>query len=214
MSSALPAPDRPAVPAPIPPRHGRGVFDKRRDHPRDRRSTRVYTKHGLDRLRTAVKQLGARTVDRRTRVGRALAECCDNLIADLGGPEALSTQQRALVETVVTTKLLLDSIDAWLLTQPSVIRKRALLPVVRERAQLADGFARYLGQLGLERREPAPPTVEERAARVRARQEAEAQPASLGASQEDDPAPGEAEGRHSPIGGRLEAPGTPGEEGA
>jgi hypothetical protein len=28
-----------------------------------------------------------------------------------------------------------------------------LLPVVRERQQLADGLARYLGQLGLERKE-------------------------------------------------------------
>ena len=49
---------------------------------------------------------------------------------------------------------MLDSIDAWLLTQRSLInaRKRSLLPAVRERQQLADGLARYLGQLGLERK--------------------------------------------------------------
>jgi hypothetical protein len=59
-----------------------------------------------------------------------------------------------VVELAVHTKLLLDSIDAWLLRQPSLIdrRKRALLPVVRERQHLADALARYLGLLGLEHR--------------------------------------------------------------
>jgi len=60
-----------------------------------------------------------------------------------------------VIELAVRTKLLLDSIDAWLLVQPSLVnaRKRALLPVVRERQALADALARYLGQLGLERRQ-------------------------------------------------------------
>jgi hypothetical protein len=54
----------------------------------------------------------------------------------------------------VKWKLLLDSIDAWPLTHSSLInkRKKALLPVVLQRQQLADGFARYMAQLGLERR--------------------------------------------------------------
>jgi hypothetical protein len=49
---------------------------------------------------------------------------------------------------------LLDSIDAWLLVQPSLVdkRRRCMLPVVRERTQLADALGRYLGQLGLRRR--------------------------------------------------------------
>jgi hypothetical protein len=48
----------------------------------------------------------------------------------------------------------LDSIDAWLLTQPTLVnvRKRTLIPVVLQRQTLADGLARYLSQLGLERR--------------------------------------------------------------
>jgi hypothetical protein len=32
------------------------------------------------------------------------------------------------------------------------VRKRSLIPVVLQRQALADGLARYLGQLGLERR--------------------------------------------------------------
>jgi hypothetical protein len=41
-----------------------------------------------------------------------------------------------------------------LLTQPTLIneRQRALLPVILQRQTLADGFTRYLSQLGLERR--------------------------------------------------------------
>ena len=70
---------------------------------------------------------------------------------------ALITFQRsqsALVDLTVKSKLLLDAIDAWLLTQPTQInkRKRALLPVILQRQTLADGFTRYLSQLGLERR--------------------------------------------------------------
>ncbi len=113
-------------------------------------------RHGLTVLRHAVRKLGGRVIDRRTSLGRALARWRAELIDDLGGRDAISTQQAAVVELAVTTKLLLDSIDAWLLTQPSLVnvRKRALLPVVRERTQLADALARYLGQLGLERRAP------------------------------------------------------------
>lgn len=58
-------------------------------------------------------------------------------------------------------KLLLESVDAWLLVQPSLVngRKRALLPVVRERQALADSLARYLTQLGLERRAKPLPSL-------------------------------------------------------
>jgi hypothetical protein len=55
----------------------------------------------------------------------------------------------------VKSKLLLDSIDVWLLTQESLVnkRKRSLIPVVIQRQALADGLARYMAQLGLERRQ-------------------------------------------------------------
>lgn len=116
--------------------------------PRPYRKSRVYT------LKRAVRTLGSRTIDRRTRVGKALAAWCDDLARDLGGLDGLSTQQRAIIEQAATTRLLLDSIDAWLVRQPSLVdrRKRALLPVVRERQQLADALIRYLTALGLDRK--------------------------------------------------------------
>ena len=115
---------------------------------------RSYAKHGLTTLKKAVKGLGGRVIDRRTTLGKALAKWRGDLIQDLGGREAISTQQEALVDLCVKSKLILDSIDAWLLVQPSLVnaRKRSLLPAVRERQQLADGLARYLNQLGLERK--------------------------------------------------------------
>jgi hypothetical protein len=116
------------------------------------KSRRQYHKHGLTILKRAVNTVGNRVIDRRTVTGRALAKWRADLIQDLGGD--VSTQQSAIVDLAVKSKLILDSIDVWLLTQSSLInmRKRSLLPVVIQRQQLADGLARYLTTLGLERR--------------------------------------------------------------
>jgi hypothetical protein len=90
----------------------------------------------------------------RTRTGKALAQWRVGLIADLGGQDNVSVQQATLVDLCVKSKLLLDSIDTWLLNQNTLVnpRKKALLPVVTQRQQLADGLAKYLSMLGLERR--------------------------------------------------------------
>jgi hypothetical protein len=108
--------------------------------------------HGLTVLKHAVNGLGNRVIDRRTVTGKALARWRKDLIADLGGD--VSTQQSTIVDLAVKSKLLLDSIDVWLLTQESLVnkRKRSLIPVVKERQSLADGLAKYMAMLGLERR--------------------------------------------------------------
>src|SRR5262245_15530272 len=69
--------------------------------------------HGIHTLKRAVVTLGSRSIDRRTSVGRALAEWRRDLIADLGGPEQLSKQREALVDLCVREKLMLDTIDAF-----------------------------------------------------------------------------------------------------
>jgi hypothetical protein len=78
----------------------------------------------------------------------------EQLIDDLGGIEQVSAQQLTVLELAARTKILLDGIDAWLFEQPSLVnkRERRLFAVVKERQQLADSLARYMGQLGLERR--------------------------------------------------------------
>ena len=77
-----------------------------------------------------------------------------DLARDLGSLP--STGQLAVVDLAVRTKSMLDSIDAWLLTQPTLVvrRRKALLPAVRERQQLADGLARYLSPGYTSRRRP------------------------------------------------------------
>ena len=109
-------------------------------------------KHGLTPLKRAVNTLGNRFLDRRTVVSKALVQWRADLIRDLGGD--ISTQQDAIVTLAVKTKLLLDSIDVWLLQQDSLIlkRKRAIIPAVGQRQALADALSRYMAQLGLHRR--------------------------------------------------------------
>ena len=128
---------------------------------RRQKSRRTYSKHGLTTLKRAVNGLGNRALDKRTATAKALVKWRNDLIADLGGD--VSTQQGAIIDLAVKSKLILDSIDTWLLVQPSLVnaRKRSLLPVVKERQALADGLARYLSQLGLRRRAPRQETLNE-----------------------------------------------------
>jgi len=103
---------------------------------------RSNLKHGLYTLRTAVQTLGRRALpSRSTALGRALHEWRTSLVADLeGGPDAVSTQQRSLVALATTTKLMVDSIDAYVLTMGSLVdkRHRRLSAVVRERQALVN----------------------------------------------------------------------------
>jgi hypothetical protein len=119
--------------------------------------------HGAHTLKRAVKELAARAIDQRTTVGKALAAWRSELLADLGGIEAVSTQELALVEEAVKTKLILDSVDAWVLTQSTLINKRAksVLPVVRDRQALVNTLRGLLSDLGLKRRSRQEPTLSE-----------------------------------------------------
>ncbi len=120
---------------------------------------RTYTRHGLNALKARVKVRGLAAIDRRTAAARTLIAWRRELIADLGGEQAISAQQRALVELAVRTRLFVESLDAWIMGQPSLVnaRRRAAHPVVQQRQQFADALSRYLAQLGLERRTAAEP---------------------------------------------------------
>ncbi len=109
-------------------------------------------KHGLNPLKRAVNTLGNRLLDKRTRASKALVQWRADLIRDLG--DDISTQQDAIVTLAVKTKLILDSIDVWLLQQDTLIikRKKTIIPAVIQRQQLADALSRYMAQLGLQRR--------------------------------------------------------------
>ena len=112
---------------------------------------RPYTRHGLHAVRAKVKVAGLSALDRRTVAARALVEWRKDLIDDLGGDSAISAQQRALVEVATRTRLYVDHLDAFLMSQRSLVngKRKAVLPVLRERQSLADSLSRILTQLGL-----------------------------------------------------------------
>jgi hypothetical protein len=107
----------------------------------------------LKRAIEEVASRGRKVIDTRTRVGKALMAWRAQLMEELGGAEQLSTQQICIVDICVRQKMLLDSLDSWLLRLPSIVdkRRRQLIPAVGQRQVLADGLARYLGTLGLAR---------------------------------------------------------------
>jgi hypothetical protein len=111
------------------------------------------SRHGLSRAMVRVKLAGMDAIDHRTSAARALLQWREQLITDLGGLEHLSAQRLGLVELACRTKAIVDAVDSWLLSQPSIVNKkrRALLPIVMQRQTLCDSLARLLGQLGLSR---------------------------------------------------------------
>jgi len=122
--------------------------------------------HGVKALKRAINTLGNRTIDQRTTVGKALAQWRTELLHDLGGQDAVSTQELALIDEAIKTKLILDSIDSWILSQKSLINKRtrSVIPVVRDRNSLVTTLRGLLGDLGLSKRSK---TVEDLTAYVK-----------------------------------------------
>jgi len=112
-----------------------------------------YQSSGIHTLKRAVVALGSRALpSRSTALGRALHEWRDALVADLGGDP--STAQLALIDLAVRTKLLVDSVDGYVLAMPSPVnrQRRCLHPVVRERQSLVNQLQSILRDLGLERK--------------------------------------------------------------
>jgi len=115
---------------------------------------REYRKTGLFTLRHALMDLGSRAIDGRSSVGVALRRWKTDLIRDLGGEDSISTQQDTLIELAARSKIMLDSVDNWILSQPTLInaRKKTIFAVVQQRQTIADGLTRTLKDLGLARR--------------------------------------------------------------
>ena len=123
-------------------------------------SRRTYTRHGLNALMVRVKLRGFKAIDRRMMAARTALSWRAELLEDLGGEAEVSAAQLALVDVAVRTRLYLDHVDAVLMERGSlVIRGRRLLPLVEQRQRLADGLARMLAQLGLERRAKPVPSL-------------------------------------------------------
>jgi hypothetical protein len=117
----------------------------------------------LNALMAKVKVRGLSAIDKRTTAAQALLAWRRELIRDLGGEELLSAQRLQLVELIVRTRLYVDSLDAWIMERKSLVlaKRRAVLPVLRERQVLVDSLSRLLAQVGLERKARPMPTASE-----------------------------------------------------
>jgi hypothetical protein len=101
----------------------------------------VNKTHSMRQLKDAINEVAARgrmVIDKRTAIGKSLMRWRADLVQDLGGPDALSTQQQTIVDIAVRTKLLLDSTDAWLIRQPSLIDKRKKQLNLQARSEPSD----------------------------------------------------------------------------
>lgn len=125
--------------------------------------SRNATKHGVSSMKKALNQLGSRAIDKRTKYGRALYVWRRALIADLGGENTVTAAQLQIIDSAVRTKLMLDSVDSYILSLGNGIinkRNRCLYPVVQQRSVLANDMLRFLSALGLERRAASVPTLD------------------------------------------------------
>lgn len=119
------------------------------------------SRHGLHRLKVAVRLEGLGALDERTAAARWAIDYRAKLIDDLGGEEFLSAMKATVVEVVWRTRALLDHVDHHLLSSGAIVNKRSrtLHRLVVERQALADQLARQLSLLGLNRVEPPAPSL-------------------------------------------------------
>ncbi|MCC6765252.1 MAG: hypothetical protein IT293_11380 [Deltaproteobacteria bacterium] len=116
--------------------------------------------HNATALRKAVTRLGTKRLDGRSTVAVAARRFKADLTADLGGDP--SRAQRTLIELAARTWIIVEALDDWIMRQPSLVlhRKRAVVPVLLQRQQLADSLARTLERLGLDRKARNVPTLD------------------------------------------------------
>jgi hypothetical protein len=126
------------------------------EHQADTDKPQKRQQHGLTPAKKALKKHGTGALDQRTTEAKELARWKDALVEDLGGPDQISTQQETLIELAARQIVLLHLIDNWVFAAPDqrVFRKRdkTVYALTKERQRIADGLARYMAQLGMDRK--------------------------------------------------------------
>jgi hypothetical protein len=122
---------------------------------------KTRTRHGLNAAMARVKLRGISAIDRRSAAARSYLAFKSQLVTDLGGAENLSAQRLSLVESASLSQLYLSHLDAYLLSLPSLLNRRAktVIPALLQRQQLESALLRTLSALGLERQQPPPKSI-------------------------------------------------------
>jgi hypothetical protein len=131
------------------------------------RARRPYHQHGQGIVSRALPHLMARVIDPHlpteslSPVERAARDWRQQVLDDLGGLDAVPATKRALLDAATGSMILLASLDAYvfeLAGQGGLTNRkhRRVFPVVLDRMRVADGLARQLQALGLDRVERPP----------------------------------------------------------
>ena len=160
---------------------------------RPRDGARPYTRSGLHIVSRALPHLTERVADASipdealSPVERVARDWRRDVLADLGGGEAVSAARRAVLDAAVGSLIVLHSLDAYLFglaaAQGLASRKyRRAFPIVADRIRVADSLARPLQALGLDRVPQRVATLEEYVAAKYTAGPAETPPALPGAA--------------------------------
>src|SRR5215472_13973780 len=94
--------------------------------------------HKLSKMKAAVIRYGSRAIDQRSKLAHSLKAWQNEVIATLGGD--VTPQQKSIIEIASMNKMMISSIDAWIVSQPTLIRRdQSLIPVILQRQQLVNG---------------------------------------------------------------------------
>lgn len=104
-------------------------------------------------LKGLVKIQGLWEIDKRSLAARQLIRWKKQLVLALGGEGEISPQRMCLVDLAARTRLFIESLDAFLCGEQSLLNKKgkSVLPVLMQRQTLADSLTKILKTLGLNR---------------------------------------------------------------
>src|SRR5215475_10384169 len=129
---------------------GRRIARYRARHGTDPRGPGRPPTHGLRAVERLLRQHGLAVVDGRSTLGRELAHWRQCLVDDLGGDP--STAQTVLIERVAGKRLMVASLETFIVQHPSVFLGQEHGYLLTTYRQLSDSLRADLIALGLERK--------------------------------------------------------------
>lgn len=132
--------------ATVKPRHPRG-------RPTLTASQKQKTRLGLKAMKTKIQLRGLDTINKQTFAGRLLFEWRTGLTDALGGESNVTPQQKCLIDLACQSKAICDHVTAFIMEQESLVikKRKTVIPIVLQRAQLAAQLEKTLTTLGLNR---------------------------------------------------------------
>jgi hypothetical protein len=139
---------------------------KKRDRARERAlakdptlARRAYVRHGATSVKVKLK--GFNVLDQRTNAAMFVIDYKRDLIQALGGDD-VTPQQATLADLAARSLAIVNHMDAYLFSQPSLVNdKGQVLDLVEKRTGAVNSLVRILSTLGLKRVAPRPIDVRE-----------------------------------------------------